>query len=66
MPIVRVDIWSGRNEEMKKKLAKALTDAMVDNVGCPEQAVTLIFNEVPKENWIIGGKPCSELFKDSG
>ena len=66
MPIVHVEIWSGRNEELKKNLAKALTDAMVENVGCPEQAVTVIFNEIPKENWIIGGKSCSELFKDTG
>jgi len=28
--------------------------------------VTVIIDEVPKENWIIGGQPCSDLFKGVG
>jgi 4-oxalocrotonate tautomerase len=65
VPILRVEIWSGRNEELKKSLAKALTDVMVEKVGCPAQAVTIIFDEVPKENWVIGGQSCRELFEDT-
>jgi 4-oxalocrotonate tautomerase len=64
MPIVRIEIWAGRNQEAKKNLAKAITDVMVENVGCPTQAVTILFDEIPKENWVIGGQFCSDLFKD--
>lgn len=64
MPIVGIEIWAGRNQEVKKNLAKAITDVMVDNVGCPTQAVTILFDEISKENWVIGGQFCSDLFKD--
>ena len=64
MPIVRVEIWSGENNSLKRKLAKDITGVIVDNVKCPPQAVTIIFEEVPKDNWVIGGEFCSDLFKD--
>jgi 4-oxalocrotonate tautomerase len=64
MPIVRVELWAGSKPEVKKNLARALTDVVVENVGCPAQAVTIVFNEIPKENWVIGGQLCSDLYKD--
>lgn len=65
MPIVRVEIWSGENKDLKRNIAKEITDVMVNNVKCPKQAVTIIFDEVPKENWVIGGEFCSDRFKDN-
>jgi 4-oxalocrotonate tautomerase len=65
MPIVHVEIWSGENNLLKRKLAKEITGVIVDNVKCPPQAVTIIFDEVPKDNWVIGGEFCSDLFKDN-
>ncbi len=64
MPIVRIEIWSGRNQEMKRDLARAITDVMVAAVGCPKEAVTILFEEIPKENWVIGGEFCSDRFRD--
>jgi 4-oxalocrotonate tautomerase len=64
MPLVRMELWAGVAQDTKEKLAREITDVIVRNVGCPAQAVTLIFNEVPKRDWMIGGRPCSELFKD--
>lgn len=64
MPIIRVDIWPGRPQETKIKIAKEITDTMVKNIGCPTQAVTVIFEEIPQENWVIGGEPASNLFKN--
>jgi 4-oxalocrotonate tautomerase len=60
MPIVKVEMWAGADKELKSNLAKGITDVIVNNVKCPVQAVTIIFNEVPKENWVIGGKFCSD------
>ncbi len=65
MPMVRVAMWSGISAELKKNLAKGITDVIVDNVKCPVQAVTIIFDEIPKENWAIGGQFCSDLFKEN-
>lgn len=64
MPILRVSIWSGRTKEQKAALAKALTDTMVTVAHVPAHAVTIQFEELPKENWATGGELHSELHKD--
>ena len=64
MPILRVSLWTGRSREQKAGLAKALTDTMVETAGVPPEAVTIQFEELPKENWATGGKLHTELFKD--
>ncbi len=64
MPILRVEMWAGAGKEAKAKIAKGLTDVMVDSLNCPVQAVTIIFNDVPKDHWVIGGRFCSDTFKD--
>ncbi len=60
MPIVRVEMWPGRSRECKEDLSRAITEVVVEKLGCPLQAVTVVLVEVPKENWTIGGKPCGE------
>ena len=65
MPIVRVDIWAGENDSLKRKIAAGITGVIVENVKCPPQAVTILFNEISKDNWVIGGEFCSDLFKDN-
>lgn len=62
MPIVRVSLWSGRTKEQKAELAKSLTDTMVKVAKVPAEAVTVIFEEYPKENWATKGRLHSELF----
>jgi 4-oxalocrotonate tautomerase len=64
MPVLRVSLWSGRTKEQKAKLAKALTDTMVDVAQVPVQSVTIQFEELPKENWATGGQLHTELFKE--
>lgn len=63
MPILRVSLWSGRSKEQKAELAKALTETMVKTAQVPVQAVTVQFEELPKENWATGGELHTELFK---
>jgi 4-oxalocrotonate tautomerase len=53
-------MWSGRSEECKVNLAKAITDVVVEQLGCPKQAVTVVVEEIPRENWMIGGQSCGE------
>jgi len=64
MPIVTVELWEGRPVETKKKLAEDITHAIVDNLKCPPQAVTVLFRDSPMHNWAMGGKLASEQFKD--
>jgi 4-oxalocrotonate tautomerase len=61
MPIVRVEIWNNESAEFKRKLAQDVTSVVARHIGCPGQAVTVIFTEVPKENWAIGGELATDL-----
>jgi len=58
MPVVTIDMWAGRDKLQKKKIIEKVTEAVVESVGCPLEAVHVKINEVPKENWGIAGKPC--------
>jgi 4-oxalocrotonate tautomerase len=55
MPIVRIDMWTGRTRDEKNALIRNVTDAVVDAIGCPEQAVEVLLNEVDKADWATGG-----------
>lgn len=43
MPIVRVEMWHGRDEE-----------------PCPPEAVIVVIDDIPKENWGEAGKQASK------
>jgi len=60
MPIVRVEMWSGRTGEQKAELARAITDAVVNIAKAAPEATTVIFEDVTKENWAIGGVLASQ------
>ena len=64
MPIVKIDMWSGRNEEQKEKIIKKVTEAMVEACGCPKEAVTVVISDIPKENWGSAGEQHSKKFKN--
>jgi 4-oxalocrotonate tautomerase len=57
MPIVRVEMWAGRDKETKHKLIENLTKTVCDTVKCPPEAVIVVIDDVPKENWGQAGKP---------
>jgi 4-oxalocrotonate tautomerase len=42
MPIIRVEMFAGRDREQKRKLVKALTDAMVETTGASRDAVWVV------------------------
>jgi len=64
MPVVRIDLWKGRDKEKKRELIEKITSALADAIGCPIEAVQVIINEVEKDNWGIGGVPASVKFPD--
>lgn len=61
MPIVRIGMWAGRDATTKEKLIQNVTKAVCDTVRCPPEAVTVVIDDVPKENWGVAGKPASKL-----
>jgi 4-oxalocrotonate tautomerase len=60
MPIVRVEFWPGQTLERRRKIAREITKTIADNVGCPAEAVSVLFAEVPQENWALGGEMASD------
>lgn len=55
MPIVRIEMWPGRPRDVKNALIRNVTDAVVDSIGCPEQAVEVLLYEVEQSDWAVGG-----------
>jgi 4-oxalocrotonate tautomerase len=60
MPIVRVEMWSGRTVAQKKELARVITDAMVNIAHTTADATIIVFEDIPKENWAQSGLLASE------
>lgn len=60
MPIVRVEMWSGRTLAQKKELARVITDAMVNIAHTTAEATIIVFEDIPRENWAQAGKLASE------
>lgn len=55
MPVVTVQMWTGRTVEQKRALCKAITEAMVTHVGAKPDGLHVIIQEIPKENWARAG-----------
>lgn len=51
MPIVRVTMFEGRDEETKDKLARELADAVAEHTGNSFDEIHVIFDEVPRASW---------------
>ncbi|MBN2058703.1 MAG: 2-hydroxymuconate tautomerase family protein [Candidatus Saganbacteria bacterium] len=56
MPLVRIDMYPGRDKETKKELIKRVSQDVAEIVKCPIEAVTVVIEDIPKENWGFGGK----------
>ena len=55
MPVVTVQMWKGRTVEQKRKLAKALTDAMVEHADAKPDGLHVIIQEYGLEDWARAG-----------
>ena len=60
MPIVRVEMWSGRTVAQKQELARVITDALVNIAHTTPEATIVVFEDVSKENWAQSGVLASE------
>jgi 4-oxalocrotonate tautomerase family enzyme len=54
LPVVQVSVWAGMSEENKKKVAEGMT-RVLEELGIPREAVTVIIYEAPKTNWALVG-----------
>ncbi|WP_292898455.1 tautomerase family protein [Nitratireductor sp.] len=56
MPFIRITLDKGRSTEKKRAVAAAVTDAIVSTLGGERDWVTIVFEDVEREDWSIGGR----------
>lgn len=61
MPLAQIFLVEGRTEEQKRAVIEKVTQALVDAVGAPQQAVRVWIQEMPKENFGIAGVTAKDL-----
>lgn len=55
MPVVVVQIWEGRTVGQKRRLARAITDAMIEHMEANPSGLHVAIQEYAKENWARAG-----------
>lgn len=60
MPIIRVEMFSGRTREQKSVIAKELTDTFIRTAGGKPEGVTIVFSDIEKEDWAVAGTLVAE------
>ena len=61
MPEVHVYMAAGRTDEQKRRMMFDITRALVDNLGCPQEVVTVQIIEAPGTHKMKNGHTFEEL-----
>jgi 4-oxalocrotonate tautomerase len=56
MPLIQITMLQGRSADQKRKIAKRVTDALVEEAGAKREGIIVTFNEVSKESYASGGE----------
>jgi len=59
LPIVIVNMYAGRDKEAKRRIAEGIT-RVFEAEKVPRDAVTVIMNDIQKDNWADAGKLASD------
>ena len=55
MPIVKVELLAGRTQQQKNEIADVFTRELARIANCGVQDVQIVFHEVERRNWAVGG-----------
>ena len=55
MPMIRVEMLTGRTEAQRIELAKVLTRETSRIAKCPIEDIQVIISEVERTHWAVGG-----------
>jgi len=56
MPLVNIKMYPGRDKETKKNIIEKVSQTVAETAKCPVEAVTVVIEDIPKENWGFEGK----------
>lgn len=60
MPIIEVHMIEGRSDELKAKMAKAITGAVVESIGAKPESVRVLITEHRMQEFYAGGITIAE------
>jgi 4-oxalocrotonate tautomerase len=56
MPIVRIEMLPGRSQAAKERVAESITKLLVREFSTAEEHVYVMFAEVDRADWAVGGQ----------
>jgi 4-oxalocrotonate tautomerase len=56
MPMVQITMLQGRTADQKRKIARRITDVLVEEAGTRREGIVIVFHEVSKESYASGGE----------
>lgn len=56
MPFVNVKMYKGRSKQVKKELAKKVTEVVSKTLQVSEDVVWVVIEDVPPDSWMSGGR----------
>lgn len=56
MPLIQITMLQGRTADQKRKIARRITDVMVEEAGARREGIVVAFHEVSKESYASGGE----------
>ncbi|MFT4438453.1 tautomerase family protein [Caballeronia sp. 15715] len=63
MPIIRVEMFEGRNADQKSSLVKELTDGFMRTCGGKIESVQVVITEYSPGDWGVAGRLASDRLK---
>ena len=61
MPVITVQMLSGRTAAQKSALIAELADVAKRMLDVPDEAIRVLLTEMSAENWGIGGRTMAEI-----
>lgn len=56
MPMIKVELLKGRSIEQKREFAESVTRETVRILKCSPDVVDIVFQDVERHDWAVGGK----------
>lgn len=63
MPYVNVRLTEGATQDQKETVIRGITDLLVKELGKNPETTFAVIDEVPTDNWGIGGRTVTERRK---
>ncbi|WP_320200738.1 tautomerase family protein (plasmid) [Agrobacterium sp. rho-13.3] len=56
MPIVKIELFSGRDESLKAEIAVKIAALLEEKLKISQKDTTVIFTDVPRGDWFVAGQ----------